>query len=789
MRIQVFALMTACILLGACGDDRVTAAGSDPGPGYKSGGVRHPAIADSSPRTAATAAGRAALAYASTAPVRRTGSLWYPVRVDERKVLQAMGADGQVDLPLPSGEVLHLGYERHVEHQDGNWTWIGRLPQGRGTAVLTFGADAMFGSVQREGAAPIELTTLDGSAWLVEAHTPFASGDAHGEDALVAQLGREQETVSSRLLAEPTPSAAAATASSTVDLVLGYTTGYANRLGGASQAVTRLNHLVDITNQAYIDSKIDGAVRLVKAVQVDYPDATSNQTALFELTGVSCTSSNTGSVRLPDRGLTCTAAARPAALAPLAAAREQYGADLVSLMRAFTMPENGSCGVAWLLGAARSTIDAADATFAFSVVSDSSGNQFPSQSTTCREDYLAHELGHNMGLQHDVMAAQGTDDTNGDENLLDPEEFGALPYAFGYRTGSTSGNFYTVMAVRGAGQTGYRVFSNPRILVCGGFPCGNASTADNARALGQTMPLVANFRRALVPIGANWLRGDFNGDHKADIFWRNNQTGANAIWLAANAATQQAAPSVTNLAWDVVGVGDFDGDGRSDLLWRNSVTGGNTIWRAGNAATQQGVSSLPLDWTVVGTGDFDGDGRSDILWRNRVSGSNVLWRSASVGAGQWLASVPDQAWVVVGSGDFDEDGRDDVLWRNTVTGQNTIWKAANAATRQSVSTVGLAWRVAGVGDFDGDGRADIHWRSTSGGNAIWKSANSATQQWVSTLRSPWDAIGPGDFNGDGKADLLWRNLSNGGNAIWKGGSSADQQPVTSVTNLAWVISG
>jgi hypothetical protein len=35
----------------------------------------------------------------------------------------------------------------------------------------------------------------------------------------------------------------------------------------------------------------------------------------------------------------------------------------------------------------------------------------------------------------------------------------------------------------------------------------------------------------------------------------------------------------------VVGTGDFDGDGKSDLLWRNSATGTNTIWRSANSAT------------------------------------------------------------------------------------------------------------------------------------------------------------------------------------------------------------
>jgi hypothetical protein len=33
--------------------------------------------------------------------------------------------------------------------------------------------------------------------------------------------------------------------------------------------------------------------------------------------------------------------------------------------------------------------------------------------------------------------------------------------------------------------------------------------------------------------------------------------------------------TVADLNWEVVGAGDFDGDGRADLLWRNGATGEN----------------------------------------------------------------------------------------------------------------------------------------------------------------------------------------------------------------------
>jgi hypothetical protein len=46
--------------------------------------------------------------------------------------------------------------------------------------------------------------------------------------------------------------------------------------------------------------------------------------------------------------------------------------------------------------------------------------------------------------------------------------------------------------------------------------------------------------------------GDFNGDGKADILWRNLSTGADTIWLAGNSGTSQAVATVADLTWQVV---------------------------------------------------------------------------------------------------------------------------------------------------------------------------------------------------------------------------------------------
>ena len=75
-------------------------------------------------------------------------------------------------------------------------------------------------------------------------------------------------------------------------------------------------------------------------------------------------------------------------------------------------------------------------------------------------------------------------------------------------------------------------------------------------------------------------------------------------------------------------MGDFDKDGKADILWRNKNTGANRIWLM-NGATRKAQGKIPrlgnTDWQVVGTGDYDASKEADILWRNVTSGANKIW--------------------------------------------------------------------------------------------------------------------------------------------------------------------
>jgi hypothetical protein len=79
-------------------------------------------------------------------------------------------------------------------------------------------------------------------------------------------------------------------------------------------------------------------------------------------------------------------------------------------------------------------------------------------------------------------------------------------------------------------------------------------------------------------------------------------------------------PPISDVNWEVVGTGDFDGDGTDDTLWHNRLTGQMVIWfmQGTNIGSYQMISYIvsDLNWQVVGIGDFDGDGKADILWRN-----------------------------------------------------------------------------------------------------------------------------------------------------------------------------
>jgi hypothetical protein len=90
------------------------------------------------------------------------------------------------------------------------------------------------------------------------------------------------------------------------------------------------------------------------------------------------------------------------------------------------------------------------------------------------------------------------------------------------------------------------------------------------------------------------------------------------------------------LSWQIVGVGDLDGDGKADLVWRDSQTGDVSVWLMNGTTVKQTsvVAAVPLSWQIVKVEDVDGDGKADLVWRQTQTGDVAVWLMDGVTAKQ-----------------------------------------------------------------------------------------------------------------------------------------------------------
>jgi hypothetical protein len=283
------------------------------------------------------------------------------------------------------------------------------------------------------------------------------------------------------------------------------------------------------------------------------------------------------------------------------------------------------------------------------------------------------------------------------------------------------------------------------------------------------------------------VRFDFDGDGRSDVLWRHlgsGGTGENYLYFMDGKtilASEGYTRTVGDPAWVVAGTGDFDGDGKADILWRNTATGQNYVYFMDGKTIKptEGYIRTVADqtWQVAGIGDFDGDGKDDILWRQAGTGQNYVYfmdgKTIKPSEG-YIRTVADGSWQVAGVGDLDGDGRDDIVWRRTSTGENYVYFMDGKTIKPSegfLRTVAdAAWQVKALADLDGDGKADIVWRhGSSGQNYVYFMDGrtiKAAEGYLRTVEPAWQIVQAGDFDGDGKADLFWRNAATGQNYLY-----------------------
>ena len=102
-----------------------------------------------------------------------------------------------------------------------------------------------------------------------------------------------------------------------------------------------------------------------------------------------------------------------------------------------------------------------------------------------------------------------------------------------------------------------------------------------------------------------------------------NEVSVVARFTSTNPSGSPTYPVLTNF---ISHSGDFNGDGKENVLWRNAQTGDIRIWYMDGAtiAADDYVGTVSLDWKIVAIADFNGEGFSDILWENTVDGSLAI---------------------------------------------------------------------------------------------------------------------------------------------------------------------
>lgn len=248
---------------------------------------------------------------------------------------------------------------------------------------------------------------------------------------------------------------------------------------------------------------------------------------------------------------------------------------------------------------------------------------------------------------------------------------------------------------------------------------------------------------------AKSVYGDFDGDGKADILWRNTTTGAMKYWkMDGESKSSEVTLTGLGLPWNASVSGDFDGDGKIDVLYRNSSTGQMRMYFA-NGTTGDAMTFLDPTWELGCSGDINKDGKADLIWYQPAGTVVYVWYMNSNNLAGWdVISEPKPAgYVLVGSGDFNNDGKIDLFWRNMSSGLNLIWymNGKTKTSSASMTSLGTDWILGAIADFNADGNADIGWQNTStGAVALWRQKNAAIDSTIvlPSVASPWRMVGP-----------------------------------------------
>ena len=356
------------------------------------------------------------------------------VRFDQ--LIQAAEAGGEIELPLINGVTARAAVTR--SRQEGTETFVaGPLVGGQeGEVSLTSVGDTLAGRVVVNGRVFVIRRVPDSPLHVV---TEVEPQSLPPEAPPIVRPGAGGATA-----AAPRAETGASDTNAFVDLMVLYTPAARTAIGGTSQMVAELTAAVNNANLALANANVVHRFRLAHNEEIAY--------------------SETGDVLL---SLTRLQGNGDGFMDSVHTLRNQYSADVVTLLTT----DANACGIGYLMDS--SSVNSSFASFAFNVVNWTCANANLS---------LAHEIGHNMGLEHDRPNAGGT-----------PPSF---PYAYGYYKDGVARDVMSYATPCLPTCPRLAIFSTPLFNFPGTSTPAGTATEDNARALNGTSLVVANFRQS-----------------------------------------------------------------------------------------------------------------------------------------------------------------------------------------------------------------------------------------------------------------------------------------------------
>ena len=342
------------------------------------------------------------------------------VRTD--RLLQGSQPTKNIQLPFfknASFQAVNTKFERLSQ---SSFTWIGHIAKARfSLVVLVVEGKTFEGHANVNGHIYQIRSVADGLHVVREINQKFWRKHNDVPDSPARERSISRDSLSNQTAASL----------STIDIMIVYTAARAN--GSIS---SEIQSAISTANQIFSDSQVNAQLRLVYSGQTSIIESGSVDTDLQRLSNNS----------------------------QIAALRDQYGADLVSM---WVKDANG-CGKANQVGP-------------FSVVVEQG----------CITPYdFTHEVGHCLGGNHDKYVNPGSN---------------PFPYSHGlvhleYIDPVCNGGWYTIMAYpdecqdKGVLCCQISYFSNPNINH-NGDSTGIPDEADNHRALNNEAPIVAGWKQ------------------------------------------------------------------------------------------------------------------------------------------------------------------------------------------------------------------------------------------------------------------------------------------------------